>query len=274
MPAILPTFLSKSLITDVNFITDNTGGATDDTIRLRLFDRDTDLLYRSIGVASGDRIITIDFGTPVTVDTIFIQNHNMRDFKIESDGPAFLQLNPPGGPVNLDITNNTQVNSYFEVSSVVTQTIILTCSNIFGGVNGELQLGEFYIGTRRFAIDQTSGGDLDIQPDNAQNNIQLSDNTIDKLFIRRLVNYQLSLTNIDRVQAEKYCALYNLNKSSSFAFAPRPAITHPDFSPDDIWDGLAGHYNWSNALDVYEFTDDTGSAFNINIDLIQAGGLD
>lgn len=274
MSVINPTFLNKSLLNDVSFISDNTGGATADSIRLRLFDRDVDLLYRSIGVSVGDRIITIDFGTPVTIDTLFIQGHNMQDFKIESDGPAFLQLNPSGGPVDLDITGNTATNSYFEASPVVTQTITLTCSNIFGGVNGELQLGEFYIGTKRFAIDFETGGDLDIQPEVSQSLIQLSDSTQEKLFIRRLVNAQLSLTNITPAQAIKYCTLYNENKTKSFGFVPRPAITHPDFAPDNIWDGLGSHYNWINALDVYEFTDDTGSAFNINIDLIQAGGLD
>jgi hypothetical protein len=274
MPVINPTFLNKSLITDVSFITDNTGGATDDTIKQRIFDRDVDLQYISTGVTTGDRIITIDFGTPVTVDTVFIQNHNMQDFKIESDGPAFLQLNPSGGPTDLDLTGNAAINSYFEVSSVSTQTIIITCSEIFGTVNGELRVGEIYIGTRRFAISGDTGGDLDIQSNVAQSLIELSDATQQKLYIRRLVNYQMSLQNVTTAEALKYCTLYDANKTVSFGFVPRPAISHPDFSPNDVWDGLGGHYNWTNSLDVYEFSDVTAGTFNINIDLIQAGGLD
>ncbi len=274
MTAIKPTFLGKSLVTDVDFITDNTGGATADSIRLRLFDRDVDLQYTSIGVTAGDRIITIDFGQVVTVDTLFIQGHNMQDFKIESDGPAFLELNPTGGPVDLDITGNEAVNSYFEVSSVATQTIILTCSEIFGAVSGELKIAEFYIGSRRFVVDSNTGGELDVQPSVSQSLIELSDSTQEKLFERRLVNYQLSFQNIELLQVGKYCSLYALNKTTSFAFVPRPAISHPDFAPDDLWGGLGGHYNWTNPLDIYEFTDVTGQTFNINIDLVQAGGLD
>ncbi len=274
MTFINPTFLSKSLVNDVDFITDNTGGATSDSLRLRLFDRDRDIQYTSIGVTGGDRIITIDFGTPVTLDTLFIQNHNMQDFKIESDGPAFLQLNPSGGPVNLDLTGNTAFDSYFEVSSVVTQTIILTCSEIFGAVSGELKIGEFYIGCRRFVVDSNTGGDMDIQPDVSQSLIELSDSTQEKLFIRNIINYQLSFSNITRAQTLKYCALHSLNRTQSFGFVARPAIRHPDFAPDDIWDGLGSHYNWSNPLDIYEFTDTTSETFNINIDLVQAGGLD
>ena len=38
-----PTFLNKNLINDVAQITDNTGVATDDSIKLRLFDRDVDV---------------------------------------------------------------------------------------------------------------------------------------------------------------------------------------------------------------------------------------
>jgi len=274
MPALNPIFLDKSLITDVNFITDNTGGATADSIRLRLFDRDVDLLYRSIGVSSGDRIVTIDFGSAICVDTIFIQNHNMQDFKIESDGPAFVQVNPPGGPADVDITGNAEKDSYFEITTVLTQTITITCSNIFGGVSGELELGEVYIGEKRFRIADDNGGDLDVIPDVAQSIVRLSDSTSEKIFIRRIVNYSLSLVALTRTEILKYISLYTVNNSRSFAFVPRPQISHPGFAPDNLWDGLASHYNWVNALDIHEFTDVTGNLFNVNMDMEQAGGLD
>lgn len=272
MAALNPIFLDKNLLNDVSTITDN--GTTIDTIKIRLFDRDIDLQYSCIGVTTGSRVLTITFGSSVTIDTIFIQNHNMQDFKIEYGGPAYFQLNPPGGPVNLDITGNSDTDSYYEVSSVNTTTVIITCTNIFGGVSGEMKIGELYIGTKRFEIDSTTGGDIDIDPVTSQSLLTLSDSTVKKLFVRRIVNYSLALTNITDEQVSKYVSLYALNRTASFAFVPRPRISHPGFAPYDTWLGLAGHYNWVNGLDVYAFTDATTNTFNVNIDLEQAGGLD
>lgn len=274
MPELNPVFLNKSLITDVDFITDNTGGGTSDAIRLRLFDRDTDLLYRSIGKSTGDRIVTIDFGAPVNVDTIFIQNHNMEDFKIESDGPALVQVDPPGGPANVDITGNVDKNSYFEILPVTTQTIIITCHEIFGAVSGELELGEVYIGTQRFRMSDDTAGDVDPVPGVQQSIISLSDGTSEKLFIRRTVNYEINLVGVSITEREKYREIYSLNKSQSFAFVPRPAISHSGFAPNNVWLGLGSHYNWVNEEDIHEFTDVVAQTFNVNVDLGQAGGLD
>lgn len=274
MTILLPEFLKKNYINNVSQISDNTGGATDDTLKLRLFDRSRELRYTSIGVTTGNRIITIDFGAIKFIDRIYIQDHNMGDFKIEADGAALLQINDGITTANLNLTGNTSTLSYFQITPVNTQTLTLTCTNLIGGTNGELKLAEFYAGAQIFNIQDDVGGEIDIQAEAAQSLIELSDATQQKLFIRRTTNYQISLENVTQAHLFDYINLYQENRQNSFAFVVRPAITHPSFAPDDLWDGLASHYNWTNPLDIYTFTDSTGRTFNVNIDLIEAGGLD
>ena len=256
-----PIFLNKSEISDVSEITDN--GSTTDAVKIRLLDRNDQLKYRLVGVTTGDRIITWTPPASATISRIWIQNCNFEDVDITFNGGS--DFSPA-----ISLTGNTDKHLYFEFADQAVNTVEITVGNIFGGGSGLATAGEIYIGTERFQVGANLGSErLEALPDVAQTIFTLSDNTKQKVFIRRTIDYQFDLLAISDSDRQNFVALYELNRSETFGFIPRPI---PNATG---WDGLAGHYNWINAADFVNYTDGFFiNGFDINIRLGQAGGFD
>lgn len=277
MTLLNPKWYESNFIKNVSEIT-NTGPVIDDKVKQRVFDRNEELRFSSIGTTTGARRIDWRPTKAFTVDRIFVQNCNWKTIQLvwfDDSAGIFKALTPlPFGP---QTNTNEDKNLYFEIDPVVIDGsdgdfIRFEVTGIFGGDPGEAEVGEIYIGSELFGLpaDRIGSTGLVIAPQVSQRLFELSDGTTQKIFVRKTVNYNLPLSNVsedDRVDFEN---LYERNRRDTFVFVPRPVI----FGTGK-WDGLGNHYNWANANDFLSFTaNNFANGFDVNIVMTQAGGLD
>jgi hypothetical protein len=272
MTLLNPKWYESNFIKNVSEIT-NSGPAVDDKIKQRIFDRNEELRYFSIGLTTGSRSIFWTTQKTVTINRFFIQNCNWEDFIIEwFDSSAF--LTKQFSPVLIE-TGNADKNLYFEVAEVTIDpgdTVRFIVNKIIGGGPGEATVAEIYIGAELFGLpaDRIGSTGLDLAPQVSQKLFDLSDGTSQKIFVRKTVNYNLPLSNVSEADKVDFENLYERNRRETFVFVPRPVI----FGTGK-WDGLGNHYNWANANDFLSFTaNNFANGFDVNIVMLQAGGLD
>lgn len=276
MTLLNPKWYESNFIKNVSeIITEPT--AIDDKIKQRVFDRNEELRFFSIGKTTGTR--RIDWHPPglVVVSRFFIQNCNWKDFRIIWRDESMGGFNNFSGiPTPLTNTNDEK-NLYFETTPTIIDGttgdfIRFQVDDIIGGDPGEMTVAEIYVGNELFGLpaDRIGSTGLVIAPQVSQQLFDLSDGTTQKIFVRKTVNYNLPLSNVsedDRVDFEN---LYERNRRDTFVFVPRPVI----FGTGK-WDGLGNHYNWANANDFLSFTaNNFANGFDVNMVMMQAGGLD
>jgi len=257
MTIFQPKFLTKNYIDAVSEISDSAGNS--DQIKRALFDRNED--YQWEGESSGTRTITWTPGVSTTIDRICLQNTNFEDFTIKYNGGS--DFSPA-----ISITGNSDKNIYFEFSSQAINTVEISNTETFP--NGETaKLGQLYIGEEIFEIDSGVGGRInDARPVTKQSIIPLSDGTFHKIYIRRITNWILSLTDLTEAERDNFKDLFERNRREPFFYIPYPR------TQSDVWDGLGQHYNWANGHDYLNFTNGLRAAgYDCNVQLVQAGGV-
>jgi hypothetical protein len=254
-----PKFLTKNKIDDVDTISDSAG--TSDQNKRYLYDRKQRFQWQSIGETAGTRTIT---WTPVgskTVDRIFLQNINWKDFTIKYNTSN--DFSPA-----IAVTGNSDENIYIEVSSQSVTNIVFSITDTISA-SETAKAGQIYVGEELFEIDSSSGGKLNLARAGVQQSIiPLSDGTTNKVYVHDYIDWSLGLVVVSEANRSNYEDLYSRNRREPFAFIPYPK------TQSDVWDGIGNHYNWVNPPDYYNYTDmikDNG--FNINIELRQAGGV-
>ena len=256
-----PEFLYKNKITDVSQLSDS--ASTNATNRLKILDRNDELKYGSIGAASGTRTITWTPGTPTTIDRIAILGHNFSGFKVTYNGsrnffdPAF------------SVLSNTNTNTYMRFNPQTVNSVTITVTSTME--SGDLiKCAEIYIGKTIFTMSDATGigQPLAVVPAISQKLLQLSDGTYNKVFIRRSFGFQIRNVAITPAERQNYMTVFEENRRSPFVFIPNPT------DGTDTWDGILQHVHWANAPDFYNWTDDIAvNGYNVNIDLVAAGGL-
>lgn len=260
MSTFQPKFLYQNKITDVSQITTSGTGLTDnDSNKLKLFDRNEELKYSSIGSTSGSRLITWAPGSSTSINRIVIQNINFKDFTIRyNNGTDFSTA--------IIFTGNTKTNLYFEFNTVsVTDVTIEVTDTMTSGDTAKI--GQFIVTSEIFEM-SNPGGTFQIIPQAQQQIITLSDGTTYKNYVRSIRNYLMTIMCVSVAEQANYATLYTINTTSAFVFIPRPA------TQTDDWDGLCGHYNWMNAKDIDNYVDNVQvNGYMINLELGQAGGI-
>lgn len=248
-----PKFLTKNLITSTAMFTATSGTAQ----LIRMIDRSTETQWATVGETSGSRILIVTFSPVKQITRLIFQGINWKDFTIHFDGVSV--------PSDVAITNNTETDLYYEISTTTVTSITVTVlATITSGE--EMKIAEFYCGTELFEMTALTGGVKRIEPESQQKIVNLADGSCYKIFIKKLFGYALDLQNITAAERLNYLALYNRNKREPFYFIPTPATS--------AWDGVGGHVNWVNAFDF----DNRDGQINDNnysghIELKQAGGL-
>jgi len=272
MTLLNPKWYESNFIKNVSELVQS-GPAVSDKIKQRVFDRNEELRFFSIGLTMGVR--QLRWATPKirVINRIFIQNCNWENFNIEvfDISTGFIQQFSP----ILNVTGNTDKNLYFEVADKtidINDQVRFSTTKIIGGGPGESTVGEIYVGRELFGLpaDRIGSTGLVVAPQVSQQLFPLSDGTTQKIFVRKTVNYNLPLSNVSETDRVDFENLFDRNRRDTFVFVPRPVI----FGTGK-WDGLGNHYNWANANDFLSFTaNNFANGFDVNMVMLQAGGLD
>lgn len=254
-----PIFGKKNLIDDVDTIADS--ASTDDNIRRKLYDRNNEIQYSSIGETAGTSTITWTPSSAKTVDMIAVIGHNLSDFTIKYN-------------TSLDFTSaiavvsGTETSHLFIVSSQSVTNIVITITGTITA--GETRnIGQIYFGERLYTVPDDMAGNSNL-PNPVQKNsiIPLADGTANNVYVREILNWSLKLKLATVAERAEFIDIFRYHRTSPFFFIPRPA------TPSDSWDAVGNHYIWANAPDYYRYSEDTAvSGFDINIKMLQAGGI-
>jgi len=254
-----PKFLEKNYINDVDTITDSAGNT--DQIKRLLYDRKERFQWVSTGETAGTRTITWTPSGSKTINRIFLQNINWKDFTIKYNTSN--DFNPA-----ISISGNSDNNIYFEIDSQAVNNVVFSITDTIVA-SEEAKAGQIYIGTELFEISALSGGKLneaDVQV--RQTIIPLSDGTGNKVFINDLINWTLGLVKVTEANRQNYIDLYDRNRREPFVYIAYPR------TQTDVWDGIGNHYDWINAPDYYNYFERIiDNDFEINVILGRNGGV-
>jgi hypothetical protein len=274
-----PKFLTKNKITSVSQITTSHGNT--DSNKLRLIDRNDEIVYTSVAGTTGSRTILWTPVSPTAINRIIVKNCNWKDFTISYNGGT--SFNP-----DLNFNDNNEENLYFETNDVTVTSVLITVTDTFTA-SDVTRCGELYIGSEIFAMASGTAGNYKINADSSQKLFNLSDGTSYKVFIRKLLKFMISLRIVTLAERDNYLDLFNRNKRETFYFIPHPVqpslsagLTFPftftgTFGSDGnfgLWDGVGCHVNWVNGFDFENFDGDVfDNGYLGNVELAQAGGL-
>ena len=223
------------------------------------------------------------------IDTIVIENTNMLDFTIKYDTstdftPALSDSVVSGGTINIvDGDNNFLVDGsanyvvaagiatkvynsfYFKVSAVTPSTnVVITVTATTDST--ACKAGQAFVGKE--ILELASAGSMRIQPQLKQYNKEMSDGTINKIYVRTTFAYDLTLNNVTAQERANLMILSDINRRASFFFIARPSMG------DDTFDGLCGHMNWINGFDLNNYYNDLkGNGFTGVMKMRQASGI-
>jgi hypothetical protein len=252
-------FFQKNFITSASQIT-NTGSAVSDVGKLRLFDRNKDVEFIMAFAGSDTDYITWTPAASVTVDTIFIQNHNLKKFQLEYySGGTWHSIS--GG--NYGAVANTTDSSHFFYFPDMTATVWRLWVRELKTGETSIKIAEMYIGLSLFFFDTSvSGSWPTITPITEQKLFTLSDGTTHRELIRSLEKYSIQFQNVRATDRQNLVNLVNTNRRNAFVCVPFPATPETDddgnapgsSNPASIWDGNGMHCNWVNGHDYNRLT--------------------
>jgi len=260
MTIYAPIFGKKNQIDDVDDISDSAGNA--DSVKRKLYDRNTDFQWVSTGETSGTSTITYTPGSSKNARLICIQNHNWKAFTIKYNTST--DFSPA-----ISVSGNTTVtNHFFLVTEQAYNTLDISVTDTITA--SELRkAGQIYVSEELYTIPDSMPGNLNLpQPVQKNSVIPLSDGTVHNAYVRTVLNWNLPIAHATEAERDEFKTIFEYHRRNNFFFIPRPKTLTDD------WDGVGVHMIWANAPDYYRFsTDFQEDGYNINMQLLQAGGI-
>ena len=260
MTTYTPIFGKKNHISDVDHITDSAG--TTDSVRRKLFDRNKEYQWSSVGEVSGTSTLTYTPGVSKNARLIGLQNHNLKAFTIKYNTSS--DFSPA-----ISVSGNTTETSHFWlVTEQAFNTLDISITDTIAA--GETRkIGQLYVSEELYTIPDSMAGNLNLPAPLQKNSIiELSDGTVNNVYVRSILNWNLAMLNVSAAERLNIKDIFDYHRRSPFFFIPRPA------TPSDSWDGIGEHMIWANAPDFERFTEDHAvSGYDVNIQLLQAGGI-
>ena len=270
-----------------NYVTnDDITVSTNPGVKIRLIDRNAERKWVS---TSGDQTATITIALTSEIDTICLLNTNASVFTVKYNtstdfSPAISNAIATQESINVvDGDNNFLVdgssnyivssgvatrvynNFYFKVAKVTpSSNVVITITNTTD--SKAAQVGQVFIGKQVHEI--TSPGSQRIPTNTRQNIKELSDGTINKVYVRKTNQYDLTLNAVTPQERANLELLYDINKREALFYIARPAMYL------DYFDGLADHVEWINEFDFNDYYNDiTNNGFTGIMRLRTAGGI-
>ena len=275
-----PRFCYANKITNA-MITTSSNTAT----KTRLIDRNEERRWVAIGEGTA---ATITIALTSEIDTIAILNTNASQFTVKVDGgdftPVVSNANATGETVKIIDSANSYLidnssnfivsagnasrvynNYYFKVSAVTPATSIVV--SVTGTTDGNaVKVGQVILTKQIHEI--TSGGSGAVVSSVKQIEQEMSDGTLNKIYVRGVKGYDLTLNNATPQERAQLQLVAELNRRDALFYIHRPAMYA------DYFDGLCGHVNWTNPLDFDDYYNNvSANGFTGKIMLRQASGI-
>jgi hypothetical protein len=255
-------------------------------LKTRLVDRNPDRKWVAVGEGEA---ATITIALTSQIDTICVLNTNASEFTIKYDtstdfNPVLNQDTVAWQAIDIvDESNNYLVdesysyivadgiascvynNFYFKVAAVTPSTnIVIT---ITATTNNEaVRIGQIVATKQIHEI--KAGGTSAVVPSVKQYLKEMSDGTVNKIFVRTIKGYEISLINATPQERANLLLMADLNSRDALFYIHRPAMGL------DVFDGLCGHVNWENPTEFDDYYNDiAANGFTGIIRLSQAGGI-
>lgn len=260
MTTYAPIFGKRNNIDDVDHLADSAG--TDDSVRRKVFDRNKERQWSSVGEVAGTSTLTYTPGSSKNARLIAVQNHNLKAFTIKYNTSTDFS------PAISVSGNTTETSHFFLVTEQAFNNVVVSITDTITA--GETRkIGQLYISEEIYTIPDSMAGNLNL-PDPRQKSsiIPLSDGTFNNAYVRSVLNWNLFMQNVTAAERTSIKGIFDYHRRSPFFFIPRPA------TPADSWDGIGEHMIWANAPDFERFTEDHAvGGYDVNIQMLQAGGI-
>jgi hypothetical protein len=249
-------FLKKNYITDVSQISTNAPSDVDIN-KIKIFDKNVDRAWGSLGKASANYTITITITQ--AIDRLLILNHNWDSYTVKyNSGNDF--------STPISISSSTATNHYFRFNSQVPTTLEIVITALQGS-DTIARVGQIVATETIHEVSSASGGVSRVIPVTAQALVPLSDGSFDKTFIRDLYGFRINFQAITETERNNYKTVRDYNKRNSMWFIKKP-------DDGETFNGVCGPVHWTNPADFWNETNDLEvNGYNVNIELRPAGGI-
>lgn len=214
---------------------------------LNAIDRDPATQWQTAGYGTNtSTIFSIQFSTNTVISNIYLQNHNLRQFRVFYNSATANTFTPA-----INVSSNSQTAHYFSVNSITVSSIQIQV-DLAMTTDTEKKIGEIYV------------GDLMLQFERNPNAANYKPLSIKEKVIHRMPNGGVSVFIVDKTfkgeVSWKYISesftsqLQNIyDTNTSFVFVP--------FATSTSWDGKAYEVAWTNDFDFRHSDNQKQSGF-------------
>ena len=197
-----------------------------------LIDKNTKLGFISSGYDSTtSTVITVEFQAIRKISHVFIQNHNLKSFRVFYNSATANSL--------LSTTTNSATSTYLEFSTISVQSISLQMDSTING-SEEKQVGEFVVTERQYVFERNPPiQSFKYKKDRKQIRHVMPDGGISLFNIQNKYNTKLKLEYFSQTSINTLFSIYD--EGNPVYFVPEPTTTG--------WLGEAFPCVWSGDFD-------------------------
>lgn len=239
MSFLKPNFLNTSTMVTVDAANTLTVGFA--------FDRNIDSQWATDGYNSNtSTIFSVALNTSTVVSRIFLQNHNLKQFRIFYNSATANAFTPA-----ISETTNSATSHYFSVNSITVSTIQIQVDDAITA-DTEKMIGEIYVGDTILTFERNPNAASYKPILNKQKIIhRMPNGGVSMFVIEQKFKGEIAWKFISESFTSQLLNLYET--STTFVFAPFPTTTS--------WDGKAYEVAWTNDFDFKHSDNNKVSGF-------------
>lgn len=199
------------------------------------FDRDPQTKWTTVGFGTNTSTnFTISLSSAQVIDKIYIQNHNLRQFRMFYNGVTANAFTP-----DINVSSNSATSHYFDISSITVSSVTMQV-DLAQTADTEKQVGEIYIGGTIYTFERNPSA-KDYKPVIDRTSVihKMSNGGVVQFIVDDKFKANIKW---EFLSTTSYNTLLNLYETgTAFVFMPFPTTTS--------WDGKAYEVAWTNDFD-------------------------
>lgn len=210
-----------------------------------IIDRNVDSQWMTIGYATNtSTILSIEFDSATSISRIFLQNHNLKQFRIFYNSATANTFTP-----NLSFTTNSEGSNYLAINTVTVNSIQIQCDLAMTD-DTEKKIGEIYIGNTLLSFERNPSA-ANYKPTLIKDRVihRFPNKGVSTFVGKEKFKAEISWKFVTNSFTSQLLDLYTNN--TILYFVPFPTST--------AWDGIAYNMLWTNDFD-FKYSDNNTSA--------------
>jgi len=200
-----------------------------------LFDNDPNTKWSTAGYSTNtSTLVTVSFTSSVVIDRVFLQNHNLKQFRIFYDGVTANTFTPAISETTNSATSNYYTFATITVSSISLQVDLATTADT------EKEVGTFYVGQLMLSMERNPPANS-YKPiiDRQQVIHRMPNGGVTQFVVANKFRTNLKWDFLTESFTSRLLNVYET--ATSFYFVP--------FGTSTSWDGKAYEVAWTNDFD-------------------------